>query len=177
MDYQSSKIIKTKTKKEGFNGIEKNPIICVLDNLKEPHNITGIIELCRVFSIEKIYLCGVSAKIGINLKEKFHKLGIARWESVVFKNTTREAIEEIRQLDYEIYAVKNTEYSAPYYDIVSPEKIAFILGNENKGISSDILNLCHKAIHIPIYDKDSHINIPHKASIIISNTILKIKKC
>ncbi|MBS9782214.1 MAG: hypothetical protein KGV43_00215 [Arcobacter sp.] len=177
MDYQLSKkeLRETKVKRENFRNIKRNPIVCILDNLQDSYNIGNIIRLCEAFLIDKIYLCGISAKIGINKKVKISSKGTDKWIDIVYKESTKEAIEEIKSFDYKIYAVELSKYSTPYYDTDLPKKIAFVLGNENRGISSDILNLCHKAIHIPMYGMSNSINVCNAASIIISNSLLKIK--
>ncbi len=72
MDYQLSKmeLRETKPNRKEFLNIKRSPIICILDNLQDSYNIGNIIRLCETFLIDKIYLCGISAKIGIKKKVK-----------------------------------------------------------------------------------------------------------
>ena len=47
---------------EEFKQSKKIPLIVVLDNIRSLNNIGSVFRTSDAFSIEKIYLCGITAK-------------------------------------------------------------------------------------------------------------------
>lgn len=173
-DYQLSKneLRSEKVSKKEFVNIKRHPIICVLDNLSNLYNIGVIIRLCESFLIEKIYICG---RLSIDTKKaKSTALGSEKWIKIIHKETTLEAINEIKTIDYKIVAVEQTKRSIPYNTMDSIENTAFIFGNEKYGISQAVLNNCDDAVNIPMFGMNNSINVSSAASIIIANAMLKI---
>ena len=72
INYQLSKdeLREGKPKRDEFHTLEKHPIVCILDNLSNAHNVGVIIRLCEAFRIEKLFLCGSTP----TLKSKKTKL-------------------------------------------------------------------------------------------------------
>ena len=47
---------------EEFKEARKTPIIVILDNIRSLNNIGSVFRTADAFLIEKIYLCGITAK-------------------------------------------------------------------------------------------------------------------
>ena len=47
---------------EEFKEVDKIPVVVVLDNIRSMHNIGSVFRTSDAFRIEKIYLCGITAK-------------------------------------------------------------------------------------------------------------------
>ena len=57
--------------------------------------------------------------------------------------------------------------SQPIYNFNTPinQNIALIVGDENFGISEDVLKLCDAVIHIPMYGQNSSMNVVQATNI------------
>ena len=62
-----------------FKSIKKTPLIIILDDIRSLNNIGSIFRTCDAFKIEKIYLCGITAKPP---NRKITKTAIGATESV-----------------------------------------------------------------------------------------------
>ena len=47
---------------DGFKQANKTPIIIILDNIRSLNNVGSVFRTSDAFLIEKIYLCGITAK-------------------------------------------------------------------------------------------------------------------
>ena len=47
---------------EQYKSSDKMPVVIVLDNIRSGLNVGAIFRTCDAFSIEAIYLCGITVK-------------------------------------------------------------------------------------------------------------------
>ena len=66
---------------QSFKGSEKTPLIIILDNIRSLNNIGSVFRTADAFLIEKIYLCGITAKPP---HRGIHKSGLWSIDSVAW---------------------------------------------------------------------------------------------
>jgi len=81
----------------------------------------------------------------------------------------KERIRRLKQQGYTIYAAEITEKSVPLSQITVSEKWVLLVGHEGHGISSDILELCDRVVHIEMEANVKSFNVAVAASIILYN--------
>ncbi|NCP61539.1 MAG: RNA methyltransferase, partial [Flavobacteriales bacterium] len=64
---------------EDFKLVNKTPLIIVLDNIRSLNNIGSVFRMSDAFLIEKIYLCGITAKPP---HKDIHKTALGSTETV-----------------------------------------------------------------------------------------------
>src|SRR6478672_1323588 len=90
---------------EEFRESSKMPVIAILENVRSAYNVGSVFRTADAFLIEAIYLCGYTA---YPPHKEIKKTALGADETVSwkhFKNIT-EALEDIRQLGYNLYAVE-----------------------------------------------------------------------
>ncbi|MDP4282198.1 MAG: RNA methyltransferase [Bacteroidota bacterium] len=161
---------------EEFKTSSKTPIVVVLDNIRSQNNIGAVFRTADAFRLESIHLCGITATPP---NREIHKTALGATESVTwnyFKSTV-ESITFLKQHDYKIFAVEQTDFSTRLDLFIPPEnKIALIFGNEVNGISEEVLPLVDGCLEIPQYGTKHSINISVAAGIVIWDLFVKIKK-
>ena len=45
-----------------FKQQKKDPVIVLLDNVRSLHNVGSVFRTCDAMAVEKLYLCGITAK-------------------------------------------------------------------------------------------------------------------
>src|SRR5690348_5072985 len=90
---------------EEFKRSEKTPVIAVLENVRSAYNVGSVFRTADAFLIEAIYICGYTA---YPPHKEIKKTALGADETVSWKHfkNISEAIEEIRKLDYKVYAVE-----------------------------------------------------------------------
>lgn len=152
---------------EEFKSSKKNNVIVVLDNVRSLHNIGSIFRTADAFLVEAIYLCGIT---GCPPNKEMEKTALGATDSVswkYFKNTS-EAVDDLIKTGYEIYAIEQTVGSISLNDFKNANnKIALIFGNEIKGVSDEVLQLCNGSIEIPQFGTKHSFNVSVSVGIVL----------
>jgi tRNA G18 (ribose-2'-O)-methylase SpoU len=139
----------------------------VLDNIRSAFNVGSIFRsVDGAGSVEKIYLCGITADID---NPKLEKTALGALESVVSEHydTTIDAINEIKEQNIPIYGVELTEDAKNFQKIDYPNELAILVGHEKKGVGEDILEQCDEKIYIPMRGLKESLNVANCTSIIL----------
>ena len=151
-----------------YKAAEKTPFIIVLDNIRSLNNIGSVFRTADGFRIEAIYLCGLTAQPP---HREIQKTALGATESVPWKyfKETEEAITELKNKGYQVFAVEQTENSHKL-GLFTPnfsKKCAFIFGNEVKGVQQEAINLSDGCIEIPQYGTKHSFNISISVGIVL----------
>ena len=71
--------------------------------------------------------------------------------------------------------ITNNSISLNKYNFEKNEKYAFVIGNEQKGVSQEALNLSDKSVHIDMYGNNSSMNVSVATGIAVNECLNKIK--
>jgi tRNA G18 (ribose-2'-O)-methylase SpoU len=139
----------------------------VLDNIRSAFNVGSIFRSADgAGSVEKIYLCGITADTD---NPKLEKTALGALETVKSEHydTTLEAIEEIKRRDIPVYSVELTEDAKDFQQLEYPEEIAIVLGHEKRGVDEEILQLSDEKIYVPMRGFKKSLNVANCASIVL----------
>ncbi|PTM10456.1 MAG: RNA methyltransferase [Bacteroidetes bacterium] len=141
------------------------PITVVCDNVTNAPNLGSLFRICDAFGVEQLMLCGKHIPLG----RKMAKTSRAT-ENVVKYSTYENSIEVITELklnNYHVIALEITETSQSIYNFNVPinQSIVLIVGDENFGVSEDVLKLCDAIVHIPMYGQNSSMNVVQATNI------------
>ncbi|MGZ3847082.1 MAG: RNA methyltransferase [Flavisolibacter sp.] len=153
---------------EEFRQSDKVPIIAVLENVRSAYNVGSVFRTADAFLIEAIYICGYTA---YPPHKEIKKTALGADETVAwkhFRNIT-EAIEDIRQLGYKVYAVEQAvdSYKLQAISYEPDEKIAVVFGNEVTGVEEATIEQCDGCIEIPQLGMKHSLNISVAAGIVL----------
>lgn len=152
---------------EEFKLSQKKKIIVVLDNIRSMHNVGSVFRTSDAFLIEAICICGFTAQPP---HRDINKTALGATETVnwIYYENTVDAIAELKQNNYTIYAVEQTEGSISLEIFEATEKpIAVVFGNEVEGVSDDALQLVDGCIEIPQLGMKHSLNISVAAGIVL----------
>jgi tRNA G18 (ribose-2'-O)-methylase SpoU len=154
--------------KEGYKQVLKIPVVVVLDNIRSGLNVGAIFRTCDAFSIEAIYLCGITVKPphAEILKTALGSTSTVEWK--YFANTI-EALDELNQKGNILLPVEQTDHSI-FLDkesLIEFFPLALIFGNEMRGISPEVLARCEKSLEIPQSGTKHSLNVATSAGIVL----------
>ena len=151
-----------------FRQSDKMPIIIVLENIRSAYNVGSVFRTSDAFLIEAIYIIGYSAKPP---HKEIKKTALGAEETVLWKHfaTTAEAIADLRELGYNIYAAEQVEdsYKLNAIGFEQEEKIAVVFGNEVTGVEQSTIHLCDGCIEIPQLGMKHSLNIATAVGVVL----------
>jgi 23S rRNA (guanosine2251-2'-O)-methyltransferase len=162
---------------EEFKTSKKTPLIVVLDNIRSLNNIGSVFRTCDAFLIEKIYLCGITAKPP---HKDIHKTALGSTESVTWEyvESTIGLIERLKTENVQIISIEQTE-NATMLNAFTPQQqttYAIVFGNEVKGVSQDVVSASDTVIEIPQFGTKHSLNISVSCGVVIWDVFSKLKR-
>ena len=158
-----------------FKKTPKTPIIVVLDNIRSLNNIGSVFRTSDAFLVEKIYLCGLTAKPP---HRDIHKTALGATESVdwEYKKDTQTLVNDLKNQGVKVAAIEQVENSI-MLDKFVPEpnkKIAIIFGNEVKGVQQEVVSESDYCIEIPQIGTKHSLNISVSCGVVLWDLYQKI---
>lgn len=151
-----------------FNECAKIPVCVVLDNIRSQHNIGAVYRTADAFLIEKIYLCGITATPPQN---EIHKSALGAEDTVAWSYfaDTALAMQMLRDEGYTIVAIEQAQGSImlEQFEFDTKKKYAIVFGNEVKGVSQSVMDICDCCIEIPQQGTKHSLNISVSAGIVM----------
>ena len=151
-----------------FKQSEKLPVVLVLDNVRSLNNVGSAFRTADSFLLENLCLCGLT---GHPPNSEIEKTALGATETVNWKHfkTTKEAVDELKQKGYKVYAVEQVK-NAIYlqnFKYQKNEKIALVFGSEVYGVEQEIINICDGSIEIPQLGMKHSLNISVSIGIVV----------
>ena len=141
------------------------PVILVCDNISNAPNIGSLFRTADAFGIEKLILCGQDISLG----RRMTKTSRATEKIVKFEihHNSLEVIKNLKAEKFEIISLEITDTSKAIDRFSFPisKPIAIVIGNENSGISKELIELSDAIVHIEMYGHNSSMNVVQAANI------------
>lgn len=153
---------------EEFKETDKIPVIVILDNVRSMHNIGSVFRTADAFLIEKVYLCGITAKPP---HKEIRKTALGATESVEWEyaEDIHSIVDLLKEEFYNILSVEQTEGSLNLseFKIKSQKKYVLIFGNEVDGVQQSIIDKSDSCLEIPQSGTKHSLNISVCAGIVM----------
>ena len=141
------------------------PITVVCDGITDALNIGSLFRIADAFGVEKLILCGDNLTLG----RKMTKSSRATEKSVSFelKTNAMEVINSFKDEGFEVFSLEITSKSDSIHNVrIDPKKrMVLVVGDENFGISKDILDVSDVVIHIDMFGQNSSMNVVQATNI------------
>ncbi len=158
-----------------FKQTEKSPIVLVLDNVRSLNNVGSAFRTADAFRIEKIFLCGIT---GTPPHRDIQKTALGATESVDWEYflNTKEAIQKLKEAEYQLCALEQVESSIKLNDFTPQKgkKYALIFGNEVFGVEEEVLKSCDQVLEIPQLGTKHSLNISVSLGIGVWDLMVKL---
>ncbi|KPM32481.1 tRNA/rRNA methyltransferase [Croceitalea dokdonensis DOKDO 023] len=151
-----------------FKKAKKTPIIVILDNIRSLNNIGSVFRTSDAFLIQKIYLCGITAKPP---HKDIQKTALGATDSVSWEyvGDTLGLVQKLQASGVAIFSVEQAE-RAILLNNFQPEPLktyGLVFGNEVKGVSQEVVSACDGVIEIPQSGTKHSLNISVSAGIVL----------
>jgi 23S rRNA (guanosine2251-2'-O)-methyltransferase len=155
---------------EEFRRLPRRPITVILDNLRSAFNVGSIVRTADCARIEKAIFCGITAhppnpKI---IKTAMGALDYIDWEYIP---TTAAAVEKVRAAGMKIICLEVTDVSRPYQDVVYPNPVCLVVGNEALGVSREVLEKADEIVEIPRWGFKNSVNVAVAFGIVVFEAV------
>lgn len=152
---------------EEFKNTSKIPVVVILDNIRSLNNIGSVFRTSDAFLVQKIYLCGITAKPP---HKDIHKTALGATESVEWEYaaTTLDVVSDLKSKGYCCIAIEQAEHAQMLDKFKIKEgPYALIFGNEVMGVDQEVVSACDQVIEIPQSGTKHSLNISVSAGVVL----------
>ena len=151
-----------------FQAQDKIPVIVVCDNIRSMYNVGSIFRTCDAFAVEKVYLCGITAKPP---HKEIRKTALGATESVEWEYVAdaKNLIMQLIENQYVPIAIEQVDHPMKLDDfqVDTDKKYVLIFGNEVEGVQQDLIDICAAAIEIPQSGTKHSLNVSVCAGVVL----------
>lgn len=137
------------------------PITIACDNWQDPRNVGMAFRLAEAFGVQALWLGGDTP---VPPNQKIRKASRSTYKRIPYRYQAdlKGALIAAKTNNKVIIGIEITANSKELNDVASlllNKESILVLGAENKGISEDILSIVDYCAHIPMYGKNSSLNV------------------
>ena len=153
-------------------------ISILLEDIYQSHNISAVLRTCDNLGIQNIYIIQDYNKV---ILAKGVSLGSEKWITLKIKDKTTSKKEYIRSLKNQGFKIISTvpptkEKSINMNSLKITKKMIVAFGNEEKGLSDDIIKESDSLVSIPMHGFNESYNISVSCAIVMNQLIIDAKK-
>lgn len=137
----------------------------IIENIHDDHNVGAIFRSADAVGIAEVQL--------LYTKEKFPELhpkvtaSGGKWVRYNKYTKAEKVAHDLRQQGYKLYSTHLTSDAVSIHDIDWTQPSAIILGNENRGVSSEMTELADNNIRIPMFGMVESLNVSVATAVIL----------
>lgn len=151
-----------------FKTQKKFPISVILNDIRSLNNIGAFFRTADAFNIQKIYLCGITAKPP---HREIHKTALGATESVdwEYHESILSLIDQLKKDGTLIASIEQAEKTTLLQNIhlLPNQPIALIFGNEVDGVDQAAIDSSDYIIEIPQFGTKHSLNVSVCAGVVM----------
>lgn len=140
-------------------------LFLILDNIRSAHNVGSILRTAESAGATKVFLTGITPTPE---NPKVLKTSLNAHKSVPWEHhcSTLPLILYLHDQRIPCFACEAIPKATNVFDYPFSHQAAFILGNENTGISPDVIKVANAVIKIPQFGHKESLNVATAAGIV-----------
>jgi 23S rRNA (guanosine2251-2'-O)-methyltransferase len=152
-------------------------VILIAHDIRSTHNVGSLFRTAEGLGVSYLWLTGytpypiepndnriphISSKINNQIIKT--ALGAETFINWRHSDELEPIIQKMRDQNYQIVALEQTADAEELQQYKSPSKVALVIGNEVKGLSTEQLKHCDKIVQIPMHGKKESFNVVQAAA-------------
>lgn len=145
-------------------------VAAVLQSVEYPVNVGSIFRLAEAADLSALILAGITPRPP---HPTIDKVSRSKYDHVPWRYIADpvEAVQTARADGYRVLAVELTDAAQPYHTVAYPERVCFVVGHEDHGVTRATLAACDGAIFIPMYGHGRSLNVHVALSIVVYHAL------
>ena len=144
--------------------MNKEKFVLILPDIRSGHNVGAMFRTGDAVGVDKIYLTGYTSEPSHPHVAKV-SLGAEKWIPWQKYKSTKFLVNKLKKQGYNIVGLEQTSRSVDIFKWTPKFPLALIVGNEVRGIESEILDLCDIHMEIPMVGQKESLNVSIAAGI------------
>lgn len=152
-------------------------IAVIAHNIRSCHNVGSLMRTADGLGVQRIYLTGYTPYPAITddtrlpyVASRNHKsiskTSLGAEENVDWRHNDSviSVIDELQTEGFIVFALEQSKTSIPLTTFSPPERVAILLGEEVKGVPSELLSIIQNQLEIPMFGHKESFNVVEAAT-------------
>jgi len=170
--YIKSNDLFSQSRPESLYDSTPRPIV-IADSLLTPDNMGAMIRLADNIGAAEMIFLGTEPANSIG---RVRKCAASSKDNIKWYFTEETDLRKLVPTNKKIVAIETATNATNIYETELPSDVAFIVGNESRGIREEILRQCDMVVYIPIPGPTRSLNVSHAASVALFEWYRQKKK-
>jgi tRNA G18 (ribose-2'-O)-methylase SpoU len=170
----------SKPGRAAFAGQARNPVTVVLDGVRGNYNIGAIFRLCDAFLVERLVICGEQGgphRVPALLRKRKlvqAAMGTQHWVPWQEDPDAATVVRAAKAAGHWIAVVELTAASVSLAAMQPRFPAVLVLGNEQSGISQEVLACADQAVAIPMLGMANSLNVATAGAIVLHELVREL---
>lgn len=164
---------------ESLLPLRTKKIAVVLEDVYQSHNAGAILRSCDAFGVQDVHC--IVEKNQFSVKSEVAQ-GAAKWLDISYhsqepeeiESPTRSCIERLKRNGYKVIAT-SPHATTTLQDLSVDQKLAFMFGTEEEGLSEEAVQLADDTIKIPMYGFVESFNVSVSVALILFDVTTRLR--
>jgi tRNA G18 (ribose-2'-O)-methylase SpoU len=148
----------------------RSPIALLSDGITDPKNLGLLFRLADAARMEHLYLWNTPLE---EPGKKTARISRSTVQYVPHSHLSSPAELDALKGRYHCLALEYTQRSVAYTDCQPPFPVLLVVGNEQSGVSDQLLRWCHQSIHLPMLGMNTSMNVSFATAIAVYDLLNK----
>lgn len=149
---------------------ESNPLIVMLDEIEDPHNLGAIMRSADIFGVKGIIVKKHNQAL-LNATVAKTSAGAINFVKVAQVSNLTQTIKTLKDAGFWVISADGSG-STNYFDLKYDFPCVLVIGNEGRGISRLVLENSDYVVKIPMHGKINSLNASVAAAILMSFMVI-----
>ena len=127
-----------------------------VENVKNEHNFSAILRTCDAVGVMYVHYYYEGETLPIN---RGISRGSERWVVLIREENTVQGLKRLKEEGYQILATHLGADSVDFRDVDYTRPTVVVLGNEDAGVSDEVLEVADRNVVIPMYGMVQSLNV------------------
>jgi tRNA G18 (ribose-2'-O)-methylase SpoU len=140
--------------------------VIMVENISSSENIGSIARSAAALGMDS-FIVPKQAPHPYNRRALRVSMGHVSMLNIYIYDNIFSTCQALKELGYKIFAAEVTQNSTPLWHVEVPEKWVLLMGNEGRGLSKEILDICDEVVTIEMQEGVKSFNVSVAASIMM----------
>jgi tRNA (guanosine-2'-O-)-methyltransferase len=141
----------------------------VMENIHDSHNVSAVLRSCDAAGVMEIQLIYTDTDFpGIGKKSS---ASAKKWVELRQFKSVKDCYKKLHEEGFTIFATHLEEKAQSLFEINMTKKIAIVVGNEHKGVSSEAAQLADGILQIPMFGMIQSLNVSVATAVILFEAV------
>jgi tRNA (guanosine-2'-O-)-methyltransferase len=145
-------------------------VAAILQSVEYPVNVGSVFRMAEAADLAELVLTGITPRPP---HPTIDKVSRSKYDRVPWRYLA-DSVEAVRTMQangYCVLAVELTDTAQPYHTVDYPERLCFVVGHEDHGVTRATLAACDGAVFLPMYGKGRSLNVHVALSVVVYHAL------